>query len=163
MTTIISDTSPINYLLLIGEIDVLPQLFQEVLIPPAVWRELQHKKTPRPVFEWAANLPAWAKVVTPLRIDPSLDLDEGETEAISLAMERNIHALLIDDRQGWKAAVARAIVPIGTVNVLEAADECNLLDFEQAIAKLRATNFRVEQSIVDAALDRVRRRKRSAP
>jgi predicted nucleic acid-binding protein len=34
MTTVISDTSPINYLVLIGAIDVLPKLFQEVLIPP---------------------------------------------------------------------------------------------------------------------------------
>ena len=42
MSAVVSDTSPINYLIRIGEIDLLPKLFGEVLIPPAVLQELQH-------------------------------------------------------------------------------------------------------------------------
>ena len=37
---VIADTSPINYLILIGEIDVLPALYGQVLIPPSVREEL---------------------------------------------------------------------------------------------------------------------------
>ena len=159
MTTVISDTSPINYLVLIGEIDILPRLFQSVLIPPAVWRELQHPKTPQAVYNWAASLPPWAAIEAPTTLDATLSLHQGETEAISLALERNIPAVLMDDRQAWLAAEARAIVPIGTVNLLESADQLGLLDFAQAVAKLKATNFRVEQSIIDSALKRAQQRK----
>ncbi|MBX7210417.1 MAG: hypothetical protein K1X78_19050 [Verrucomicrobiaceae bacterium] len=154
MTAIVSDTSPINYLVLIGQIELLPQLFEEVLIPPAVWRELQHPKTPKSVYDWAANLPAWASVATPSRLDNSLLLDPGETEAISLAVELNIQSMLVDDRQAWLAAKDRAIVPIGTVTVLELADIEGLVDFEQAMKKLRTTNFHIEQRLFDEAIER---------
>ena len=40
--TVISDTSPLNYLVLIDLQDVLPALFEQVLIPEAVWHELRH-------------------------------------------------------------------------------------------------------------------------
>lgn len=161
MTTIVSDTSPINYLVLIGAIDVLPQLFGEVLIPPAVWIELQHPKTPKKVFEWAASLPAWAKVTAPQQVDTSIGLGAGEMEAIALALERQIPALLMDDRQAWLAAQARSIVPVGTLTVLELAAERGLIDAEQALTSLRATNFRVEQTIIDEAIERARQRAQS--
>ena len=57
MTTIKSDTSPIHYLLLIGEINLLPKQFQEILIPPAVVAELSHPHAPQIVARWATNLP----------------------------------------------------------------------------------------------------------
>ncbi len=42
---VVSDTSPLNYLVLIGAIDVLPKLFGEVYAPPAVIQEFQHPRT----------------------------------------------------------------------------------------------------------------------
>ena len=100
MRTVISDTSPINYLHLIGEIDLLPRLFDEVLIPPAVQAELCHPRAPASVAAWAHALPPWARVVRPNVIDSTLTLDSGETEAISLALELHLPAILIDERQG---------------------------------------------------------------
>lgn len=46
---VIADTSPINYLVRIGSVDLLPQLFGRVLVPPSVWGELRHPHTPEPV------------------------------------------------------------------------------------------------------------------
>jgi len=43
---VVSDTSPINYLILIDYQDVLPTLFGQIIIPQAVLNELQHAKTP---------------------------------------------------------------------------------------------------------------------
>lgn len=43
----VSDTSPLNYLALIGEIELLPRIFTRVLIPPAVISELHHARTRR--------------------------------------------------------------------------------------------------------------------
>jgi predicted nucleic acid-binding protein len=62
VTTIVSDTSPINYLCLIGATDVLPRLFDQVLIPTAVFAELSHPRAPEPVSQWLANMPPWIKV-----------------------------------------------------------------------------------------------------
>lgn len=59
---IVSDTSPINYLILIGHINLLPELFQEIVIPHAVYKELSDLEAPKPVRDWIAIPPAWLKV-----------------------------------------------------------------------------------------------------
>ncbi len=56
---VVADTSPINYLVLIGHIEILPQLYVRILIPPAVWKELRDAQTPSSVRAWAAQVPAW--------------------------------------------------------------------------------------------------------
>jgi predicted nucleic acid-binding protein len=45
----VSDTSPICYLVLIGEIEILPKLFGRVLVPQAVLAELRNEDAPEPV------------------------------------------------------------------------------------------------------------------
>ncbi|MGA2572065.1 MAG: hypothetical protein ABSF23_16270 [Terracidiphilus sp.] len=54
---VVADTSPLNYLILIGEIEILPKLYDKVLLPEEVHRELQRAQTPSAVREWAASLP----------------------------------------------------------------------------------------------------------
>ena len=55
----VADASPLCYLVLIGEIELLPQCFTRVLVPQAVIAELRHDDAPAAVREWASNLPAW--------------------------------------------------------------------------------------------------------
>ena len=90
MSVVVSDTSPLHYLILCGAENILPKLFRQVVIPPTVFRELQQPNTPPPVREWAAALPAWVSVQSPKTINLTLDVDAGELEAICLAQE--IHA-----------------------------------------------------------------------
>ena len=99
---VISDTSPLNYLVLIGQDSVLPILFDRVAAPPAVIAELGHHGSPQVVRDWAAAPPAWLEILTPATIDSALGLGAGETEAIGLARELHADTLLIDER---KAAV----------------------------------------------------------
>jgi predicted nucleic acid-binding protein len=54
---VVSDTSPINYLVLIELQDLLPELFQRVLIPDAVRRELQSTGAPDPIRQFLAEAP----------------------------------------------------------------------------------------------------------
>jgi len=161
LTTVVSDTSPINYLVLIETIDVLPKLFDEVIIPPAVAAELQHPRTPQTVRDWIANLPPWARIQSPSRVDATMDLGKGETEAISLAVELGIHAVLIDEKRGRLAARERGLVPVGTLNILNAADLRGLIDFAQAIAKLRQTTFRADSKLLNTLIQDARTRKGS--
>jgi predicted nucleic acid-binding protein len=77
-------------------VDLLPQLFDRILIPPAVFEELQHQETPDIVRRWIASPPSWLHVQA-LRsvLDPALGfLDAGEREAIALAEELHADQLL---------------------------------------------------------------------
>lgn len=51
MTVVVADTSPLNYLLLIGQIEILPGLYGKVLVPPEVLAELADGGRPSPGVE----------------------------------------------------------------------------------------------------------------
>lgn len=104
---IVSDTTPLHYLILIGAEDILPALFETVVVPKAVVSEMLHPNAPSEVRQLGNNLPAWVISKTaPLRLDAGVaGLGPGETEAISIALELNSDALLLDDRRGIREAV----------------------------------------------------------
>jgi predicted nucleic acid-binding protein len=83
---VVSDTSPLNYLILIGAVNVLPRLFEEVYAPPEVIAELLHVQAPKPVREWAGVTPPWLRVQGPKSsVQPVAGLGPGELHAIALA------------------------------------------------------------------------------
>ena len=69
----VRDASPLCYLLLIGEIDLLPQLFSRVVVPQAVIVELQHDDAPATVRNWVSNLPIWISVEVSVKETPALN------------------------------------------------------------------------------------------
>lgn len=151
---VISDTSPINYLLQIGLIDLLHDLFGRVIIPHAVYAELQHQGAPRIVTDWTLKLPDWVEVQTVSAPDPGLELGIGEREAITLALSLKADALLLDERKGRREAIARGVAVLGTLNILEQAAERGLVDLPQAFGALLQTNFRASTEIIQAMLQR---------
>jgi predicted nucleic acid-binding protein len=62
---VISNSSPLHYLVLIDHTAILPTLFGRLLIPPAVVEELQHACTPASVRAWMSSPPAWLEVHAP--------------------------------------------------------------------------------------------------
>jgi predicted nucleic acid-binding protein len=163
VSVVVSDTSPLHYLILCGAETALPRLFSQVVIPPTVFRELQQPNTPAPVREWANSLPSWASVQTPKAINLKLDVDAGELEAICLAQEIKAAAVLMDDRAGRSAAISCGLAVIGTVGLLEQAAARGLLDLPQAMERLRQTNARLDPGLIDAALGRDKARKQQRP
>lgn len=81
---VVSDTSPINYLILIELQDLLPKLFDRILIPEAVHRELLSAAAPDPIKRFLAETPDWLEVRPSPEIDPSL-------RQLDLANERPSH------------------------------------------------------------------------
>ena len=65
MQAIVADTTPLNYLVLIEAVDILPRVYGRVLVPPAVKAELSDPKTPIMVSRWIAQSPSWLYVVPP--------------------------------------------------------------------------------------------------
>src|SRR5260370_9699141 len=101
---VVSDTSPLNYLVLIGADQVLPSLFGRVLAPPEVLAEMQHAKTPPQVSAWAQHPPAWLEVRSPQGTPQFPGLGPGESAAIALAQQCQAAAILIDERDGTAGA-----------------------------------------------------------
>ena len=64
----VADATPLCYLVLIGEIDLLPKLFSQVFVPGFVIAELLHEDAPEAVRKWASNLPSW------ICVEPTPDL-----------------------------------------------------------------------------------------
>lgn len=135
---VILDTSPLNYLILIRQADLLQKLYGQVLIPPAVYHELQRPSTPRAVRDWIAQSPAWLKTYQAAVFpDTTLNrLDLGEREAIALAETLRADAILIDERDGRRAAEQRHLAVIGTLQVLDTAAENGLIDFPTILSQL---------------------------
>ncbi|WP_435016003.1 DUF3368 domain-containing protein [Tundrisphaera sp. TA3] len=164
---VVSDTTPLNYLILIGEQEVLARLFGQVIIPPAVLEEMRREKAPEPVRAWAKNLPDWVTVRAPVQILPGLTakLHEGEIHAISLAAELNaatgprLDWILIDDWDARKAARALKFPLLGTINILEEAAVRGFLDIQEAATRLRSTNYRATADQYQAAIDNVQSRR----
>ena len=153
---VVADTTPLNYLVLIGEIELLPALYQSVLIPQEVHRELQSPKTPEVVRAWATMLPAWCEIrsltSTP---DATLnELDAGERDAIQLALETGVDTLLMDESDGRRAALRYHLKVTGTIAILEKAAQRGLIDFRLTLGRLEQTSFRLSASIREEFLKR---------
>src|SRR6266581_2246702 len=129
---VIADSSPLIVLVNLGHADVLPKLFGQVVIPPAVVYELSSPSRPQAVRDFAASPPTWLKVQRPAAIQPIPELHPGEIEALSLALELHADLLLIDERKAYREAVARKLNAVGTVRVLERAAAEKLLDLKEA-------------------------------
>jgi len=154
VSAVVSDTSPLHYLIECDAVEILPALFREVLIPPTVHREMQQPKTPPRVRAWAGALPAWIKVQAPTVLDDSLKVDQGEHEAICLAREVHAVAILIDDRKGRTEAMRCGLRVAGTIGLLELAARRGLVDFPRVMQRLRQTNARLDEELIQAALSR---------
>ena len=146
---VVSNTSPLNYLVLINQIDLLRQLYGRVLIPPSVLDELRAPETPEAVRMWTLDLPAWVEVSAAPSADAGLSrLHAGEREAISLALAVNAAAVLMDERHGRQEAETRGLKVIGTLGALTSAHEQGLVDLLAAIDSLRQTTFHVSPKLL---------------
>src|SRR5437667_6834273 len=100
MRLVVADTGPLNYMVLIEAIELLPKLFGKVFTPAAVRAELLDRDAPAVVHAWAAQPPGWLDVRT---VSSAIDdpawraLDSGEREALALARTRDADLGLMDE------------------------------------------------------------------
>ena len=150
MRLVIADTSPVNYLILIGHVDLLPRLFERVVLPGVVQSELSHPGALPPVRRWIACPPDWLEVVETPDVEPIAGLHKGEAAAIALAQSLQADLLLIDERDGVRVAKGRGLRVTGTLGVLDLAAERGMVDFDEAIQRLEATSFRRPAALLDS-------------
>jgi predicted nucleic acid-binding protein len=120
---VVSNTSPISNLAIIGRLDLLRERYARVVIPSAVRGELLNLTHPagRAAIEaalsdgWLVEEPVPAQsIFAELRAS----LDPGEAEAIALAASTNAEVLLLDERRGRLAARQRGLAVAGVLGEL---------------------------------------------
>ena len=152
---VVADTSPLNYLIQI-ELDILlPRLYGQIIVPPAVLKELLHPAAPAIVRAWSSSLPAWIQS-PPVISQPDEDLADlgpGEQQAIQISSQLGAGLLLIDERKGRTAAIRRGLQTTGTLGVLLSAARLGWIDAEQAYRRLLAeTTFRTSVGLEEKFL-----------
>jgi predicted nucleic acid-binding protein len=153
----VADASPLCYLVLIDEIDLLSQCFSQVLVPRAVIAELLHDDAPAAVRAWASDLPAWiCSMESPLMAATGMEkLQAGEQAAILLAEFMKADVILLDEKAARRIAAGRGLRVTGLLGVLSNAATRGLVELAPAIDRLRTTSFRASPSLLKATLDRM--------
>jgi predicted nucleic acid-binding protein len=136
---VVSNTSPINYLILIDHINLLPELFQQIVIQ-----------------NWIATPPDWLKI-EPVNqpSDAIIDtLDPGARDAILLAQSLNANLLLLDDMKARRAALEKGLVITGILGILDQAATMKQIDLPTAVQSLQNTSFWASDSLFQKLLDK---------
>lgn len=156
---VISNTSPILNLAIIEELSLLRDQFKVVLIPEAVLDELRVEgNLPGSQGVRNAMKAGWIRVV-PVKQEPLVralqrDLDKGEAEAIALAIQKNAEWVLMDEREGRKAARSMELKVVGVLGVLlKAQHEGRLRSLRQAMDNLRKkAGFYIQEDLYTSIL-----------
>jgi predicted nucleic acid-binding protein len=118
---VVSNSSPLIALAQIGHLDLLHQIFANILVPPAVVLEVTPPLTlPSWIAQQPLAQPMGARVL-------AASLGSGEREAICLALESSAQWLILDDRPARRLATVLGLPIIGTIGVLMAAKRHALL------------------------------------
>lgn len=151
---VISNNSPLVGLLGIDLLFLLQELYTEVWIPRKVEQEFL-KKEPivrRKVLE---NAP-WIKTVDlmdPQTAEAYVGLDEGEAEALALAIEHDARLILLDEKKGRRRAKEIGLTVEGTLGVLlEAKTEGLIVAIKPLLIQLRANGMRMSDLLINRVL-----------
>lgn len=156
---VISDTSPLSGLIIVGLPHLLSQIFGTVIVPEAVYRELMANGDDHLITQ-TIQTAEWITVQSVqdlLKVDrlkKDFLIDSGEAEAIVLVEELEADRLLIDERLGRDVAEQRGIQITGVLGILLLAKEQSLIrEVKPCMDKLiEQANFRIRPSLYQKVL-----------
>jgi uncharacterized protein len=153
---VVSDSSPLISLASVGRLDLLEALYGRVLIPQAVRDEVSGDLDRRGAREVLAA--EWIEVRA---ASDTIDLylartivDEGEAEAIGLAIELDAELLIVDERSARALAETMGLRVTGVVGVLLEARSRGLLAAIKPVldALSVSAGFYLSRAFYEAAL-----------
>ena len=157
--TIVSNASPLIGLSILRKLDLLKSLYNEVLIPQAVYREVVVDGAEDPGAEevkraieegWMRVLTVKDKVAVTALMDP---LSDGEAETIILALEKDIPQVIIDEKAARKKAEIMGLEVIGTLGILLLGMlEGVPMDMKKEMDRLRKEGFRISNELCNKIL-----------
>jgi predicted nucleic acid-binding protein len=156
---VIADAGPLIALAGANTLEVLPRLFGEIWIPTSVKTECLVKHGADSQEITSALTAGWLviKEVFSISITLSRSLGPGEADALHLARQAQNPLLILDDRLARREAARLQLAFIGTVRVLDLAEERGLIaDAAEIIRLMRQNGYRIEEGL----LQQIRQRKR---
>ena len=156
--TAASNSSVLIALSSLGKLALVQERFPSgILIPNAVWREVVEEGASRPGAREVAEA-EWIKVQDVAK-DGALplllaDLDEGEAEAILLAVQIGAETILLDERVARATARKLGLAVLGTVGILLWAKRTGRIpDLRAALEALQSeARFHLDASLVARAV-----------
>lgn len=152
---VVVNTAPIISLSLVRRLDFLRDLYQEVLIPPAVRQEALRGGA-REIGVSDLQRADWirtAPLQDPRRADLLSDLDRGEAEVLALAQESNADLVVIDERLGRRHARRLGINLTGTLGVLLRAKKQGLVsEIRPLVERIHRGGIYLSQRLIEEAL-----------
>jgi len=155
--TTVADAGPLIHLSWVGQLDILYELFGEIVIPEQVRAE---------IFDVDPSLPGIRELerfmdAGRLHVQPVVDrayvrtvgeiVDPGEAEVIALAAEVQPEQVLMDDRHGRKYAESVGLDVLGTIGILQRARERGIVEAVLPLAlELRRSGFWIGGSIIES-------------
>ncbi|HET7088700.1 MAG TPA: DUF3368 domain-containing protein [Anaerolineae bacterium] len=155
--TVVSNTSPLTSLAAIGQFELLRRLYGEVHIANAVWDELNAGGRSWPGRDEVASA-SWVQrreVKNHLLVTAfQRDLDRGEAETITLALEVDADLVLLDEREGRHVAQRLGLQVVGVVGILLEAKAKGMIDrMKPNLDALRqAAGFHLSETLYNSAL-----------
>ena len=148
---VVANSSPLIALAAVGKLALLSQLYERVLIPEAVYREVVvhgqdlpgSREVPR--SSWITTTPIQDHLAVHLLAER---LGAGESEAIVLAQESDADLLLIDEEIGRRTARRIGLDVVGTLGVLLLAKQAGLVPaVEPLLHQLSEAGFRMSERV----------------
>lgn len=158
--SVVTNSTPIIGLSILGKLHLLPDLFAEVYVPEAVYQEIVHNESPR----------SYGKNELPLMIskgkfqiynveNSSLvqklfgKLHKGELEVIVGAKELDLKFVAIDEHAARTLSKTFLLQPIGTIGILILAKKKGLIEeLQPLLHALRKHDFYISQKLYKQAL-----------
>ena len=145
---VVSNSSPLIAFADIDQLNLLPAIFDSLLIPPAVAAEIAPS---------IPDLPEWLHVQRLKQAIPGLvlrrSLGTGEREALALAIEARAERILLDDLPARVIARTLKLLVIGTVGVLLVAKRRSLIPrVRPSLDALVSTSFFISPDLYDEVL-----------
>jgi uncharacterized protein len=157
---VIADSSTLIHLAAIDRLHLLRDFYGKVVAPEAVWREAVLQGTGKPgvaAIQDARN-EGWIEVQpiteTSLRLSLTQNLDEGEAEVITLAIEKKASLILLDESEARRVAGTFGLSKTGVIGVLiRAKTEGKISFLRSELDKLRSqAGFWIDQRLYRKAL-----------
>jgi predicted nucleic acid-binding protein len=154
---VVSDTSALANLAIIDHLWLLESIYQTVIIPDVVARELTEASNPLiPAIlqsGWIQPQPLTnSELVNQLQQERGLDA--GEANAMALALELQADDLLIDERLGRQEALRLGLSIIGILGILLVAKQRSLIPQVQPVMDtlISQAGFRVSSQLYQRVL-----------
>jgi predicted nucleic acid-binding protein len=152
---VVLNNTPLAALWAIGRLDLLRDLFGEVLIPAAVREEFLSRDTgDRARVLLDAPWIHCTEVLQPKHVLAFAGLDRGEAEVLALAEELDARLIVLDEKKARRYAERLGLPKTGTVGLLLLAKERGLIESLRIwLEQLRRTGLHLSDALVQQALE----------